>query len=83
VNQATAAAGINDANTCVVALAQSAGSVASITFNTTVLFPSPNVSLDLGPLSNPRVLAGGVLTLAVTNGVAANPGPFLVEVDYL
>ena len=26
---------------------------------------------------------GDVLTLAVTNGTNANPGPFLVEVDYV
>ena len=27
--------------------------------------------------------AGFVMTLAVTNGATANPGPFLVEVDYV
>lgn len=83
VNQATAAAGINDANTCVVALATGVGTVISFTFNTSVVFPNANAMTDLGSLSNTRAATGAVLTLAVTNGVTANPGPFLVEVDYV
>lgn len=83
VSQSTSAAGINDANTCVVALATGAGTVVSFTFNTAVVFPNANAMTDLGSLSNTHVATGSILTLAVTNGAAANPGSFLVEVDYV
>lgn len=83
VNQATAAAGIDNSNTCVVALATDAGAVVSATYNATNTFPAANARKDLGALSNAFAAAGYVLTLAVTNGTAANPGPFLVEVDYV
>lgn len=83
VNQSTAPAGINDANPCVVALATGAGAVVTYTFNTTVVFPAANAMTDLGSLSNTRVTPGTVLTLAVTNGTTANPGSFLVEMDYV
>ncbi len=83
VNQTTAATGIDASNTCVVALATAAGAVVTATFNDTNTFPSANATKDLGALSNTRALAGYVMTLAVTNGTTANPGPFLVEVDYV
>ena len=83
VNQASAASGIDDSNTCVVAVAQTAGAVASETFDSTTAFPAANTAHDLGTISNPCAAAGAVLTLAVTNGTTADPGPFLVEVDYV
>lgn len=83
VNQGTAAAGVNDANTCVVAVATGAGAVATATFNSTTAFPSANAAFDMGAVGNARALAGHVLTVAVTNGTTANPGPFLVEVNYV
>lgn len=83
VNQATAAAGIDNSNTCVVAIATDAGTVVSATFNATNTFPGANAKKDLGTLSNTFAASGHVMTLAVTNGAAANPGPFLVEVDYV
>lgn len=83
VNQATASAGIDNSNTCVVALSTGAGSVASKTFNASVAFPAANNSNDLGAVSNAHVSAGDVMTLAVTNGATADPGPFVVEVDYV
>lgn len=83
VNQASAAAGINDSNTCVVALATGAGTVASKTYNTSVTFPNANTDDDLGAITNAHAAAGSVLTLAVTNGATANPGPFVVCVDYV
>lgn len=83
VNQTTAAAGINDANTCVVQLATGAGILATATFNTTVPFPAANGSFDMGAITNVHALPGHVLTLAVTNGATADPGTFLVEVDYV
>ena len=83
VNQATAAAGIDDSNTCVITLATGAGTVVTETFDSTTTFPAANTHQDLGAVSNVQVSAGSVLTLAVTNGATANPGPFLVEVDYV
>lgn len=83
VNQATAASGIDNSNTCVVTLATDAGTVASATFNATNTFPGTNAKKDLGAVSNAHAAAGYVMTLAVTNGTTANPGPFIVEVDYV
>jgi|CXWL01.1.fsa_nt_gi hypothetical protein len=82
-NQATASAGIDNANPCVIALATDAGAVVTATFNATNTFPGVNAKKDLGAISNPFSAAGHVMTLAVTNGATANPGPFLVEVDYV
>lgn len=83
VNQSTAPAGINDANTCVIALATDAGTVVSATFNTGAPFPAANSEQDLGALANTHVEPGQVLTAAVTNGATADPGPFLIQVDYV
>jgi hypothetical protein len=83
VNQAVAAAGIDNSNTCVVALATDAGAVASATYNASNTFPAANARKDMGALTNPFAAAGSVMTLAVTNGTTANPGSFLVEVDYV
>jgi hypothetical protein len=83
VNQATAASGIDDGNTCVVELAADGGAVASETFDSSTAFPAPNECHDLGTVVEAHVGAGTVLTLSVTNGAAADPGPFLVEVDYI
>ena len=82
-NQATAAAGIDNSNTCVITLATGAGTVVTETFDATTTFPAANTAQDLGSVSNAHVSSGGVLTLAVTNGATADPGPFLVEVDYV
>ena len=83
VNQATAAAGIDGSNTCVITLATGAGTVVTETFDGTPAFPAANTDQDLGAVSNAHVSAGDVMTLAVTNGTTADPGPFLVEVDYV
>ncbi len=83
VNQATAAAGIDGSNTCVVTLAIDAGTVVTETFDATTTFPSANTEQDLGAITNGHASAGDVLTLAVTNGTTADPGPFLVEIDYV
>jgi len=83
VNQTTASAGINDANTCVVALSTGAGTVASKTFDTANPFPGVNASASMGAMTNAHAIAGSVLSVAVTNGATANPGTFLVEADYV
>lgn len=83
VNQATAATGIDASNTCVVTVAIDAGTVATKTYNNAVTFPAANAKDSLGTITNGHAEAGDVLTLAVTNGTTADPGPFLVEVDYV
>ena len=83
VNQATAATGVNSANTCAVSLDTGAGNIAGAVFNTTNPFPATNRAKSLGTISNAHTPAGEVLTLTVTNGATANPGPFLVEVAYV
>lgn len=83
VNQASAAAGIDDSNTCVVSLVRTAGAVGSVTFNSTTTFPGANTHLALTGLTNLHVTAPDVLLFSMTNGTTANPGPFLVEVDYV
>lgn len=83
INQASAAAGIDNGNTCVITLATGAGTVATETFDATTTFPAINTAHDLGTVANAHVAAGDVLTLAVTNGATANPGPFIVAVDYV
>jgi len=83
VNQGTAAAGVDNANPCVVAVANDAGSVVSTTFNATTPFPAANTRFDMGAPGNTQVRAGYIMTVAITNGTTANPGPFLVEVDYV
>jgi len=83
VNQATTATGIDAGNTCVVALAVTAGAVASKTYTNVVIFPAANTQDSLGTITNHHVPKGDVMTLAVTQGAAANAGPFLVEVDYV
>ena len=83
VNQASAAAGIDDSNTMVLTLKIAAATVVAETFDSTTTFPAANAAQDLGALANNHAAAGDVLTLTVTNGAAADPGPFLVEVDYV
>ena len=74
VNQASSAADIDDSNTCVVAVAQTAGAVASETFDSTTAFPAANTAHDLGTITNACAAAGAVLTVAVTNGTWSTPG---------
>jgi hypothetical protein len=83
VNQATSASGVDDSNTCVVTIANDAGTVVTETFDSTTTFPAANSAKDLSTLANTHAPAGDVMTLAVTNGTTADPGPFLVEVDYV
>jgi hypothetical protein len=64
-------------------LAVTGGGLASKTYNASVTFPAPNAADSLGTITNGHAAAGDVLTLAITNGTTADPGPFLVEVDYV
>lgn len=83
VNQASAAAGIDNSNTCVVLVKLAGGTLATKTYNAGVVFPAANTKDSLGTLTSPKAAKGTVMTIAVTNGATANPGPFLIEVDYV
>lgn len=76
-------AGIDDANTCVVELLNGADSIVAKTYNTATAFPADGVQGDLGALAAFKALAAGsVLKLSVTNGAAANPPRFMVQIEY-
>ena len=83
VNQATSATGIDADDTCVVTLAIGANTVVTETFDNVTAFPAANTMHNLGALDHQHAAVGDVLTLTITNGTNANPGPFLVEVDYV
>lgn len=83
VNQATAASGIDNSNTCVITLDVGVSTIVTETFDATTTFPAANAAQDLGAVGNVHAAAGSVMTLAVTNGATADPGPFIVEVDYV
>ena len=56
--QATAAVGIDDSNTCVVAVSLDGQGVASKTFNSAAPFPAANTASSLGAISNARADGG-------------------------
>lgn len=78
-------AGIDDSNTCVIAIADGAGnSIVSKTYNTSTPLPGSGVVGNLGSLDGTyKVLsAGEKLTVAVTNGATANPPALMLQVTY-
>ncbi len=84
VNQDAAASGIDASNTCVITVAVAGGeTVATVEFDATPAFPNANTPYNLTLTEHTAIAAGGVLTLAVTNGTTADPAGFLVEVDYV
>ena len=83
VNQATAAAGIDNSNTCVITLKNGASTIVTETFDATTTFPAANTQQTLGTVGNTQAVKGDEITVSVTNGATADPGPFLVEVDYV
>jgi len=78
-----APAGIDDANTCVVAVKKGVDIVASKTFNTATPFPAEGASIALDPGATLDLAAGDTLTLDVTNGATADPPAFDLQVDLL
>ena len=83
VNQATAAAGIDNSNTCVINLLLSAGLLVTQTFDASTAFPGVNTRFVMTGLANVHVTAADVLLFSMANGATADPGPFLVEIDYV
>ncbi len=83
VNQATASAGIDAANTCTVSLAIDAGNIVTEVFDDITAFPAANTAANLGAIANTHANAGDILTLAITNGATADPDSFVVEIDYV
>ena len=90
VNEENASAGIDGSNTCVIVLQRGANAAAAVTFATvtydaTLIFPLANVVGDDFTFTegNFVIAALDILTLQVTNGTNADPGRFVVEVDYV
>ena len=74
-------AGIDDANTCVVALKNGAGStIVTKTYNTATQPPTSDYG-DLGTLSITSIVAGDIITLTVTQGATANLPPFSIILE--
>jgi len=79
-----APAGIDDANTCVVAITDDASNqIVSKTYNTSVAFPTNDYE-DLGALnSNNKVIVSGEhLLLNVTNGATADTPAFQLVIEF-
>ena len=78
------AAGVDDANTCVIALTDGTNTIVSKTYNTATAMPAANAEGDLGALNaTHKVLAAGErLHFTVTNGTAANPPAMVLQVAY-
>ncbi len=83
-------AGIDGSNTCVIVLQRGSTVAAAVTFMTVTYdnnngFPAIN-TVDEGLTlteGNFAFAADDILSLQVTNGSTADPGPFIVEVDYV
>ena len=76
-----ASAGIDDANTCVITLAnQAAQTIVTKTYNTATQ-PTASDYNDLGALSITSIVAGDIITLTVTQGATANMPAFSVILE--
>lgn len=78
-----APAGIDDSNTCVVAVANGSNNIVSKTYNTGTAFPANGVADSLGALSATykELAAGAVLKFSVTNGTTADPPGFMLQIE--
>lgn len=79
ISQGTAA-GIDDSNTCVIALEEGANGIATKTYDADPAFPASGVADSLGAITNPTLTAGEILTYSVTNGATADPPAFIIQV---
>ena len=79
-----ASAGVDDANTSVIALSDGTNDIVTATYKTSALPPAANASASLGePAADHKILAAGEkLHLVVTNGATANLPAFMVQVVY-
>ncbi|MEM5794752.1 MAG: hypothetical protein AAGU23_00545 [Bacillota bacterium] len=78
------AAGIDDSNTCVIALTDGTNTIVTQQYDTSPAFPAAAAVTSLGTLDETyKVLsAGEKLYLSVTNGTTANPPAFMLQVVY-
>lgn len=78
------ASGIDDSNTCVIALTDGTNTIVSQQYDASPAFPAAAAVTSLGTLDTTyKVLsAGEKLYLAVTNGTTANPPAFMLQVVY-
>ena len=82
ISQGTAA-GVDDDNTCIIAVTDGTNTIATITYDTDLAFPAENVSESLGAIGAHGVLnAAEKLCFTITNGTAANPPAFMIQVTY-
>jgi len=74
--------GVDASNTAVITLSNGANTIASKTFNNTVIFPGIAAVTNLGALSATykTIAAGEVVKLSVTCGTSADLPGFVVEV---
>lgn len=79
-----AAAGVDDANTCVISILNGANAIATATYNTATAMPDENASGSLGALDAAKkvLAAGSKLHYTVTNGATANPPAMVLQVAY-
>ncbi len=78
------AAGIDDSNTCVIALTDGTNTIVTQQYDASPVFPAAAAVTSLGTLDETyKVLsAGEKLYLSVTNGTTANPPAFMLQVVY-
>ena len=79
VNKETASTGVDGTNTLVALLANATGAATIATLTQTTNL-SANTATSLGTLTNTAIAAGDLLTIAITNGTNADPGPMVVQV---
>lgn len=76
-------AGIDDDNKCTVVLKNGTNAIFSKEFNTGTAFPAAGASAGTTLVSNyVSVAAGSSIKVSVTNGTAANPPAFSIQVTY-
>jgi hypothetical protein len=77
-------AGIDDSNTCVIAIFNGSDTVVTKTYNTSTAFPSSGTVESLGTISDTykTVAADGLIKFSVTNGTTANTPLFAIQIEY-
>jgi len=76
------AAGIDDANTCVITIYKGAATVVAKTYNTGTPFPADHVLADLGTLANNAFTNADEFRVDVVNGATADPPAFMLLIEY-
>ncbi len=83
VNQGTAPTGIDDLNPLAITFKVGAATVGHVTFNTNTAFPDVNAAYHVSMTTSVAVVQGDVLTMTIEGTGTADPGPFVVQVNYV